>query len=63
MDDHTDGAYAVLRLAGTCPSGTQALALSYRLLFDIDQLHRGLLRLERAMASRTPRCWGRTAVC
>jgi len=46
VDDHTDGAYAVLRLAGTCPSRTQALALNYRLLFDIDQLHRGLLRLE-----------------
>ena len=46
VDDHTDGAYAVLRFTGTCPSRTQALALSYRLLFDIDQLHRGLLRLE-----------------
>jgi len=46
VDDHTDGAYAVLRLAGTCPSGTPALALNYRLLFDIDQLHRGLLRLD-----------------
>ncbi len=46
VDNHTDGAYAVLRLSGTCPSGTQALALNYRLLFDIDALHRGLLRLE-----------------
>jgi hypothetical protein len=46
VDNHTDGAYAVLRLTGTCPSRTQALALNYRLLFDIDQLHRGLVRLE-----------------
>ena len=46
VDDHTDGAYAVLRLSGTCPSSTQALSVNYRLLFDIDALHRGLLRLE-----------------
>jgi hypothetical protein len=46
VDTHTDGTYAVLRLTGTCPSGTQALALNYRLLFDIDALHRGLLRLD-----------------
>ena len=46
VDEHTDGAYGVLRLAGTCPSRTQDLSLDYRLLFDIDQLHRGLLRLE-----------------
>ena len=46
VDDHTDGAYAVLRLRGSCPSSTQALTLNYRLLFDIDALHRGLLRLD-----------------
>lgn len=46
VDSHTDGTYAVLKLTGTCPSGTQALALNYRLLFDIDALHRGLLRLD-----------------
>ncbi|HEX9173513.1 MAG TPA: HupE/UreJ family protein [Telluria sp.] len=46
VDNHTDGTYAVLRLAGTCPSDAPMLALNYRLLFDIDQLHRGLLRLE-----------------
>jgi len=45
VDSHTDGAYAVLRLAGSCPSEAPAFALGYRLLFDIDQLHRGLLRL------------------
>jgi hypothetical protein len=53
VDDHTDGAYAVLRFTGTCPSRAQALALNYRLLFDIDQLHRGLLRLELDGVSHT----------
>jgi hypothetical protein len=46
VDEHTDGAYAVLRLAGTCPSRSSSLTLGYRLLFDVDRLHRGLLRLE-----------------
>jgi hypothetical protein len=46
VDTHTDGAYAVLRLRGSCPSAAQALAIHYRLLFDIDALHRGLLRLD-----------------
>jgi len=45
VDDHTDGGYAVLHLAGTCPGATGHLALQYRLLFDLDKLHRGLLRL------------------
>ena len=46
VDRHTDGAYAVLHLAGACPAATGELAASYRLLFDLDALHRGLLRLE-----------------
>jgi HupE / UreJ protein len=46
VDEHTDGAYAVLKLAGTCPSGAGDLSLNYRLLFDLDGLHRGLLRLD-----------------
>ena len=45
VDAHTDGAYAVLRLAGSCPAGGGDLQLDYRLLFDLDALHRGLLRL------------------
>ena len=53
VDNHTDGAYAVLRLAGTCPTDAPMLALNYRLLFDIDQLHRGLLRLEVDGVSHT----------
>lgn len=46
VDDHTDGAYAVLRLAGTCPTSTASLSLGYRLLFDVDRMHRGLLKVE-----------------
>ena len=53
VDKHTDGAYAVLRLSGSCPSKTQALALNYRLLFDVDRQHRGLLRLELDRVSHT----------
>lgn len=45
VDEHTDGGYAVLRLAGACPSANGELDLRYRLLFDLDNLHRGLLRL------------------
>ena len=45
VDDHTDGGYAVLHLRGECPGASGALALQYRLLFDLDKLHRGLLRL------------------
>ena len=45
VDNHTDGAYAVLQLAGTCPAGSGELTLTYRLLFELDALHRGLLRL------------------
>jgi len=45
VDNHTDGGYAVLHLRGECPGATGALGLQYRLLFDLDKLHRGLLRL------------------
>jgi len=46
VDTHTDGTYAVLRLSGQCPSAVAPLELNYRLLFDLDTLHRGLLRLK-----------------
>ncbi|WP_313951036.1 HupE/UreJ family protein [Accumulibacter sp.] len=45
VDTHTDGAYAVLQLAGECPRADGDLSLNYRLLFELDALHRGLLRL------------------
>jgi hypothetical protein len=46
VDEHTDGAYAVLTLQAQCPQAGGDLALHYRLLFELDALHRGLLRLE-----------------
>jgi hypothetical protein len=45
VDSHTDGAYAVLPLRGQCPADSGALTLGYRLLFEQDALHRGLLNL------------------
>lgn len=44
-DRHTDGGYAVLRFQADCAGATHGLDLTYRLLFDIDTLHRGLLRV------------------
>lgn len=43
--DHSDGAYAVLRLSGSCPQPPARLAIDYALLFDLDAQHRGLLKL------------------
>jgi HupE / UreJ protein len=45
VDEHTDGSYTVLHLAGDCPATTGDLALGYRLLFDVDALHRSLARI------------------
>lgn len=45
VDTHSDGGYAVLQLDGTCPQAAGELEVRYRLLFDLDGLHRGLLRL------------------
>lgn len=46
VDQHSDGAYAVLRFAAHCPQPVSTLAIDYRLLFDQDRQHKGLLRLE-----------------
>lgn len=47
IDRHTDGAYAVLMLEGSCGQ-PGPMTLDYRLLLDIDPQHRGLLNfLER----------------
>ena len=49
VDSHSDGAYAVLRFEAQCPSATgSGVELEYRLLFDLDPTHRGLLRWESA---------------
>lgn len=45
---HSDGNYAVLTLAGACPSRIVSLDIDYELLFDVDALHRGLADIEFA---------------
>ncbi len=46
VDDHTDGAYAVLRFKAECPAALEMLQARYALFFDIDPQHKGLLRLQ-----------------
>jgi hypothetical protein len=53
IDNHSDGAYAVLRFAVDCPAVPQILTIKYTLLFDLDPQHRGLLRLEEPGGTHT----------
>ena len=53
IDTHTDGAYAVLALAGNCAHPGPTLAIDYSLLFDLDPQHRGLLNYVEAGESRS----------
>ena len=48
VDDHSDGAYAVLRLTSDTPGNAEPLRVTYRLLFDRDPTHRGLVRYRDA---------------
>ena len=50
---HSDGAYSVLRFSAACPGSSDRLNLDYRLLFDLDPLHRGLVQLVEGPATRT----------
>jgi hypothetical protein len=52
IDEHSDGAYAVLRFAATCAAAPKALSVGYRLFFDLDPQHRGLIRLEHGNKTR-----------
>ena len=51
VDTHTDGAYAVLPLAGNCAGPT--VAIEYSLLFDLDPQHRGLINFVEGGESRS----------
>ena len=53
IDHHTDGAYAVLLFTMTCPSAIETLQADYRLLFDLDAQHKGLLRLTHGQETTT----------
>ena len=45
IDNHSDGAYAVLRFTAQCAAAPKVLAVDYRLFAEIDPQHRGLLNL------------------
>ena len=53
IDNHTDGAYSVLRFTATCPAAVKSLDLDYRLFADVDPQHKGLLRLTHDGATST----------
>ena len=53
IDDHTDGAYSVLRFRADCGQAIQRLHADYRLLFDTDAQHKGLLRLTQGGQTST----------
>lgn len=53
VNNHSDGAYAVLRFTVTCPIPPRTLNLHYALFFDLDPLHRGLMRLEYSDGTHT----------
>lgn len=46
IDNHTDGAYAVIRFTAECIEAIETLKIHYQLLFDIDPQHKGLIKLE-----------------
>ncbi len=45
IENHSDGAHTVVPFAADCPGTLNRLRIGYRLLFDIDSLHRGLLQI------------------
>lgn len=53
VDHHSDGAYAVLRFAADCPNLVDTLDVAYRLLFDLDPLHRGLVQVQSGDLTQT----------
>ena len=52
VEKHSDGMYAVLRFAATGANPPAPLELNYTAFFELDPLHRGLLRLEQSGATR-----------
>lgn len=45
LDHHVDGTYVVLQFTGACRGADRGVDLAYGLLFDVDTMHRGLLKL------------------
>jgi hypothetical protein len=53
IDNHTDGAYTVLRFSAACPGKLDALTVDYRLFAELDPQHKGLLKLVNNGAAST----------
>lgn len=52
VDEHSDGAYAVIRFDAFCAAAPQrTLEIGYRLFADLDPTHRGLLRVQHGTAT------------
>ncbi len=53
IDRHSDGAYVVLDFAATCPAVPHSVGIQYRLLFDLDPEHRGLVTVSDGTSVHT----------
>jgi hypothetical protein len=53
IDEHSDGAYAVLRFVGDCPAPIDGLDVRYSFLFDLDPTHRGLGQVQSGDLTQT----------
>lgn len=53
LEDHSDGAYAVLTRSWRCPAPVRSLAVSYQLFAGSDPTHRGMLRLAQGGQEHT----------
>ena len=55
IDNHTDGAYSVLRFTASCPGTTApaSLDIGYTLFADLDPQHKGLLKLSHDGETQT----------
>ena len=53
IDNHSDGAYAVVDMTAACERSDGALAIDYGLLFDVDPQHRGLVNVIDEGVSRS----------
>jgi hypothetical protein len=53
VNHHSDGAYAVVRFSIHCPAAAKTLNLDYKLFFDLDPLHRGLLQVKHGGHTQT----------
>lgn len=53
VDNHSDGAYSVLHFSALCNAPIESIDVDYRLLFDLDPQHKGLLHLQSGTQAST----------